>query len=385
MRDSVRRRYEALARAGDLAADSNQRALADALDALAWALEARSRAKRTGLLRRWFRRGAEAPPPGLYIWGAVGRGKTLLMDLFFDAALIPSKRRVHFHAFMGEVHDRIDRIRRQVKNGAAKGDDPITLVAAAIAAEVDLLCFDEFAVHDIADAMILGRLFEQLFARGVTLVATSNIAPDDLYREGLNRPLFLPFIDTLKRHVSVFHLTAPRDYRLDASGTERRYVTPLGPEADACLDAHFRHLTGRERGERRQLSHKGRGIVVRQAADGVARFTFDELCRQPLGAGDYLKIAEAFHTIILADVPVLDAARRNEAKRLINLIDTLYDSRARLIVSAEAEPDRLWLGTEGGESQEFKRTASRLVEMRSDAYWNARIIDGRENEKARAT
>ena len=372
MPESVRRRYEALAQSGELQPDPVQRALADVLDGLIRELTDQARKSKKNALGWLFAGGEKTPPPrGLYIWGPVGRGKTLLMDLFFSAAPVAEKRRVHFHRFMGDAHDRLNEFRRKLNAGEVQGDDPIPPVAAGLASDVRLLCFDEFAVNDIADAMILGRLFAQLFARGVTIVATSNVAPDDLYAGGLNRSLFLPFIALLKERMAVFHLDAPHDYRLDASGTERRYVTPLGPEADSCLDAHFRHLTGRERGTPTELPVKGRRITVRETADGVARFSFEELCARPLGARDYLAIAAAFHTLIVADMPVLGPATRNEAKRLINLIDTLYDNRIRLILSAEAEPDRLFQGAEGVESFEFARTASRLVEMRSDDYWNS--------------
>jgi cell division protein ZapE len=306
------------------------------------------------------------------------------MDLFFRASPPIAKRRIHFHQFMAEVHERIADFRGKLKSGKAKGDDPIPPVAAAIASEVEILCFDEFSVDDIADAMILARLFGQLFQHRLTIVATSNASPDELYRNGLNRGLFLPFIELLKERMTVFHLAAPRDYRLDSSGSERRYVTPLGREADACLDAHFRHLSGCERGERRELTNKRRRIIVPEACGEVARFAFEDLSARPLGAADYLKIAEAFRTIILADVPMLDASRRNEARRLINLIDTLYDNRVRLIVSAETEPALLWRGGEGVESVQFARTASRLVEMRSDAYWQSASIAPAEMKKARA-
>jgi len=307
----------------------------------------------------------------------------MLMDLFFAAAPLARKRRVHFHQFMGETHDRIAEHRQETKTGKQTGSDPIARVARALASEIELLCFDEFAVHDIADAMILGRLFEQLFRYGVVVVATTNVPPDDLYKDGLNRALFLPFIRLLKKHMRVFHLDAPRDYRLDSAGTERRYVTPLGPPADACLAAHFRHFAGVPRGERGEIVSRGRRLVVPETIDGVARFSFAELCSRPLGAGDYGRIADAFHTLILADVPILAPTRRNEAKRLINLIDTLYDKRVRLIVSAEAEPDELLQIAEGVERLEFARTASRLVEMRSDAYWDAATANA-EMKKARA-
>jgi cell division protein ZapE len=382
MRESVRQRYDAMARAGEIAPDALQGALADMLDSLAASLAPQQR-RRAASLPRWIggSNGSASLPLGLYIWGDVGRGKTLLMDLFFDAAPTTRKRRVHFHAFMGEVHERIAAARAEAKAGSANGD-PIAIVGSALASEISLLCFDEFAVYDIADAMILGRLFEQLFRRGVTVVATTNVAPDDLYKDGLNRALFLPFIALLKEHMCVFHLDAPRDYRLDSSGTERRYATPLGADAAACLTAHFRHFSGGLPVQRLEIANKGRRIVVPEAARGVARFSFTDLCSQPLGAGDYLKLAEAFHTIILDDVPILPQSRRNEAKRFINLIDTLYDRHVRLIVSAEGEPDELWQGREGAEAFEFKRTASRLIEIRSDAYWDA--ADAAATKKARA-
>ncbi len=380
MSDTVRRRYEAMARSGDLMPDAAQFALADALDALAEGLRAKPRKTRGGLLG-WLRGSAKAEPPrGLYIWGSVGRGKTLLMDLFFEAAPVKAKRRAHFHEFMADVHDRIAAARSAPHLGSISGantrsksggknGEPIAIVAEALAAEMTLLCFDEFAVYDIADAMILGRLFEKLFARNVVVVATTNVAPDDLYKDGLNRALFLPFIALLKAHMKIFHLDAPRDYRLDAAGSEPRYVSPLGPAADACLDAHFRRLSGGSDGTPRELQNRGRTILVPAAAGSVARFSFDDLCGRPLGAGDYRTVADTFSVLIVADIPILSAARRNEVKRLINLIDTLYDKGVRLIVSAEAEPHLLWQGTDGAETFEFARTASRLIEMRSDSYW----------------
>jgi cell division protein ZapE len=384
MPQSVKHRYEVLARSGEIAADDSQRALAAELDALLLSLDARwRRSKKSALGWLLSREPRAAPPRGLYIFGAVGGGKTLLMDLFYDAASSPRKRRAHFHAFMADVHDRADRLRREPKNGAARNGDPIAAVADDIAAEIDLLCFDEFAVTDIADAMILGRLFEQLFARNVVVVATSNSAPDDLYKDGLNRALFVPFIEMLRRRMTVFHLDAPQDYRLTTTGDGRRYVNPLGHAAAASMDAHFRRLTGHAIGEPAEIANKGRRIAVPQAASGVARFSFAELCSRPLAASDYRALAKAFHTIMLENVPVLEAARRNEAKRFINLVDVLYDARLRLIVSAAAEPHDLWTGVTGSETAEFQRTASRLIEMRSDAYWEA-ASRGAEKKEARA-
>ena len=382
---TVRRRYEAMAQSGEIAPDASQAALADQLDRLIDALAKPATKNGNGALR-WLRaRGTAAGSPrGLYIWGGVGRGKTLLMDLFFAEAPVKAKRRVHFHAFMGDVHDRIAARRGRAKSGGKGRADPIAAVADEIASETALLCFDEFAVYDIADAMILGRLFAKLFAHGLVVVATTNVAPDDLYKDGLNRTLFLPFIALIKERMAAFHLDAPRDYRLDAAGGERRYITPLGPEADACLDAHFRHFAGGAKGERAELHNKGRRIVVPLAAGAVARFSFDNLCGLPLGAGDYLKVAGAFRILIIADIPILSPARRDEAKRLINLVDTLYDKRVRVIVSADAEPHALWQGEDGAETFEFARTASRLIEMRSDSYWENAGAPAPETKKAQA-
>ena len=383
MPDTVRRRYEAMARSGEIAPDPMQVALVGELDAINASLVENRKAGEGAL--GWFRSltRSKPKPRGLYIFGAVGRGKTLLMDLFFEAAQTTAKRRVHFLPFMLEVQEGIAAHRRTSKNGGATERDPIAAAANELASKVELLCFDEFAVYDIADAMILGRLFEQLFARGVTIVATSNVAPDDLYKDGLNRALFLPFVALLKERMTIFHLDGPRDYRLNRTGSERRYVTPLGPQAEAALTDQFRRLSGGSIGRPVEIESKGRKVVIPEAAAGVAKFAFEDLCSKPLGSGDYLRIVDAFHTIILADVPVLTHARRNEAKRLIKLIDTLYDKTVRFVVSAEAEPNDLYEGTEGTEAFEFQRTASRLIEMRSDAYWSEATAKA-EMKKARA-
>jgi cell division protein ZapE len=371
MPDNVRRRYEAMVRSNELAPDELQSALVDELEAVADSLQEKDKAGR-GLLG-WL--GSLGRPMavrrGLYIYGGVGRGKTLLMDLFFEAVQTSRKRRVHFLPFMLEIQEGIAAHRRTTANGGPNGRDPIAAAANELASTIDLFCFDEFAVYDIANAMILGRLFEQLFARGVTVVATSNVAPDDLYKDGLNRALFVPFIALLKERMTIFHLDGPRDYRLNGTGTERRYVTPLGTQAEAALTSQFRRLSGGMIGRPVEIESKGRKVLIPEVAKGVAKFAFDDLCSKPLGSGDYLRIVSAFHTIILADVPVLTHARRNEAKRLIKLIDTLYDQNIRLVVSAEADPNELYKETEGVEAFEFARTASRLIEMRSDAYWNA--------------
>ncbi len=296
---------------------------------------------------------AAEPPRGLYVYGAVGRGKTMLMDMFFDAAEVRRKRRAHFHAFMADVHARLHRWRQARKRGETTGEDPIAPVAAELAREASLLCFDEFQVRDIADAMILGRLFSALFAAGVVVVATSNVAPDDLYKDGLNRALFLPFIALLSDRLQVVELKARTDYRLEKLQQAPVYTTPISPKADAALDRAFLALTGHERGEPVEIELLGRHLVVPQAIDGVARFGFDALCRRPLGSADYLQIAQNYHTLIIDRIPALKPGERNEAKRFIILIDALYDMRVKLIASAAAEPEGLFTDADGAESVEF--------------------------------
>jgi cell division protein ZapE len=365
----VAERYRALVAAGEIEADAAQAAIVARLDQLAAALAA-GEASRGGFLSRLLggARPAEAPK-GVYVWGEVGRGKTMLMDLFFDS--VPdrvAKRRVHFNGFMNDAHERIFAHRNAVKAGTAKGDDPIVPVADGLAAEARLLCFDEFSVTDIADAMILGRLFTRLFADGVTVVATSNVEPRRLYEGGLNRALFLPFIDLLERHMEVMRLEARTDYRLEKLSAGSTYVVGLGQDADRQLDAAFRRLTGAAHRDPRSLAVKGRNLVIPQARLGVARASFADLCEAPLGPADFLAIAATFHTLVLDHVPVIDVARRDVAKRFITLIDSLYDRGVKLVVSAAAEPSALYPATEGREAFEFQRTASRLVEMRSEDY-----------------
>jgi cell division protein ZapE len=366
----LRARYEAKIAAGSIEADAAQARIVEKLDRLLVALVAAARAGRPGGLARLFGAGKPKPPAkGLYIHGDVGRGKTMLMDLFF--AEVPAglpKRRVHFNAFMNEVHERIFRHRNAVKAGTARGEDPIPPVAAALAAEARLLCFDEFSVTDIADAMILGRLFTQLFERGVTVVATSNVMPERLYEGGLNRALFLPFIALLEAHMEVVRLDARTDYRLEKLSAAETFVVGTGPQARAALDAAFRRLTGVARGEPVRLSVKGRDLAVPEAAMGVARFPFDALCRAPLGPADALALAEAFHTLVIDDIPVIRPEERDVAKRFITLIDSLYDRGVKLVASAAAEPDALYVGGDAREAFEIQRTASRLVEMRSADY-----------------
>lgn len=320
-----------------------------------------------GGLRSLFglKKKAVEPPEGLYFHGGVGRGKSMLMDLFYDAAPVQRKRRAHFHAFMLDVHERINAFRRTPPD-QRDGDDPIPPVAADLADAAWLLCFDEFEVRDVADAMILGRLFTQLFNRGVVVVATSNRVPDDLYLGGLNRQLFLPFIALMKQRMDVMHLDGGVDYRLDRLSGHEVYQTPLGPDAQAELDEDFERLTDEKTGEPAEVEVKGRKIKVREQAKGVARFTFEELCAQPLGAVDYLALCREYHTLIISGIPKLGPAKRNEARRLVLLIDVMYDHRTKLICSAEAPPDQLY--TEGDGAFEFARTVSRLMEMQADDY-----------------
>ncbi len=364
-------RYDALVASGEITEDAAQVEAVRKLDQLNTKLaEVRLASKKSSLGWLFAKKKNQmwAAVQGLYMWGGVGRGKTMLMDLFFEVTVIKRKRRAHFHEFMADVHERIHAYRQALKRGEVKGDDPIPPVAAQLAVETRLLCFDEFSVTDIADAMILGRLFTQLFDLGVVVVATSNVDPKDLYRDGLNRQLFLPFIQLLQKNAEVLELDSPTDYRLEKLSGAPVYVSPLGAEADQQVEDLWRKLTHGVRPHSEELENKGRKIPVHAVAAGVARFTFDELCAQPLGASDYLRIAHAYSTIFVENVPVLEKARRNEAKRFINLIDTLYDNGIKLVISAAAEPTGLYVSTDGTEAFEFDRTASRLIEMRSEAY-----------------
>jgi cell division protein ZapE len=364
-------RYDALVASGEITEDPVQRAAVRRLDVLNTRLaETRLASKKSALGWMFASKKAQiwSAVQGLYMWGGVGRGKTMLMDLFHEVTVIRRKRRVHFHEFMTDVHERIHAHRQAHKNGDVKGDDPIPPVAAQIADETRLLLFDEFSVTDIADAMILGRLFTQLFEKGVIVVATSNVEPSKLYTDGLNRQLFLPFIQMLRDRVEILHLDSPTDYRLEKLAGAPVYITPLDDTARARMDELFARLTHGMKPHAEELENKGRKIPVPCVASGAARFSFDDLCMQPLGASDYLRVAHAYGTVFIDDVPVLSKARRNEAKRFINLIDTLYDNGIKLVVSAAAEPQHLYVGEDGTEAFEFDRTASRLIEMRSEAY-----------------
>ncbi|WP_430402373.1 cell division protein ZapE [Hyphomonas sp.] len=363
---SVLDRYEARIAEGILDADPAQAEAAARLDALARALAGKRK-------RGWLSK--PEPVTGLYLWGGVGRGKSMLMDLFFDAAPVTPKRRVHFHEFMGGVHDMLGEWRSMDERARKRsewhvrgaGDDPIAPAAKRIASGAKLLCFDEFQVTQIADAMILSRLFEALFGAGVTVVATSNRHPDDLYADGINRPLFLPFVGLLKSRCDIVELRSDRDYRLDRLSEAPVWYAPLDAASDAALDRAWDRLTLGAQPQHCTLTIKGRKLEVSREAAGVARFTFEELCARPLGARDYHAIGANFHTVILAGIPLLSPQNRNEAARFVTLIDELYEAKVKLVASAAAEPDALYPAGDG--SFEFKRTASRLHEMRSTEYF----------------
>ncbi|MAK65347.1 MAG: cell division protein ZapE [Maricaulis sp.] len=313
-------------------------------------------------------------PKGLYLWGGVGRGKSMLMDLFIETAPVRDRRRAHFHEFMQDAHARINRWRqlsaserrRQPEYVKGAGEDPIPPVARGLASEARLLAFDEFQVTDIADAMILGRLFERLFAEGVVVVATSNRYPDDLYKDGINRQLFLPFIDLLKQKLDMFELDGGVDHRLRQLEAAPVYYSPLDADAELAMDKAWSRLTSGAAPQSCTLEVNGREWVVEREVAGVARFTFPELCARAFGAADYLAVADRFHTVLLDRVPRLSPDKRNEAKRFVTLIDALYEARTKLVMSADAEPDDLYPAGDG--AFEFERTASRLMEMRTHDY-----------------
>ncbi len=365
---SFRSHYQALVSSGAIEPDAAQEEAAEAFADLEQRLSGYKPLSKQGLLGRLFADKDDAPPRGLYVHGDVGRGKTMLMDMFFQQSPVEHKRRAHFHEFMAEVHERIYDFRQDIARGGVIDGDVIVLTAASIFEQAWLLCFDEFHVTDIADAMILGRLFKRLFELGTVVVATSNVAPDDLYKGGLNRALFLPFIAQITEHMEVLRLDARTDFRLEKLAGVKMWLVPAGREADAALDSAWIKMTGNAMGKPREISIKGRILHVPCSADGVARFTFAELCEQPLAASDYLRLAHDYHTIMIDRVPVMDHAERNAAKRFITLIDTLYDNGVKLMASAEADPLSLYTATEGHEANEFKRTSSRLIEMSSQSY-----------------
>ncbi len=359
---------------GELVTDPAQAAAAERLQAL-WS---RLRGyhldpqRQPGFLQRILRRNQrdDIPdnyPHGLYLVGEVGRGKTMLMDLFFESADVARKRRVHFHAFMQDAHRRIYQWRRTPERLADPGsDDPIPPLASAIAADAALLCFDEFQVNDIADAMIIGRLFRALLTRGVVVVMTSNTTPDNLFAGQPGRDAFLPFIDLLKQQLDVLVLEGGRDWRRQRLRGKPTWLVPADDRADRALDEAFEDLTDGARGRPDRLTVMGRTLPVPIAAAGVARFDFDALCGTPLGAGDYLALATHYHSLVLDGVPRLSPDNYDLARRFIVLVDALYDHRVKLIASADDVPDRLYQRGDGAKA--FERTASRLEEMQSQEY-----------------
>ena len=363
MPGKFRAAYDERLRDGVLLPDPGQARAVDALERLETDL---AEARPAGLFRK-----AE-PVRGVYLWGPVGRGKSALMDLFFETSEVPKKRRVHFHVFMAEVHGLVNAWRsddvaaRQARFGTSRGDDPVAPTAEVIARDARLLAFDEFQVTDIADAMILGRLFGQLFARGVTIAATSNRRPDDLYKDGLNRQLFTPFIEMLKARMQVVEVDGAHDYRLDRLRAAGTWFSPVDPDNEAAFDRLWRQLLGGDAEAGATLEVYGRKLHWPRAAGRLLRAHFQNLCGEALGPSDYLAIAERFDTLFLEQLPKLRPEDRSAARRLATLIDALYEAHTRLVVLAATEPAALYPAGEG--SFEFERAASRLEEMRSEAW-----------------
>src|SRR5436190_4425529 len=365
--------------AGQVRADPVQEKIVLRLQAVHEQLAALAREPaRKGFWARLGFGGGDQPlggPHGLYIWGPVGRGKSMLMDLFFADAPIAKKRRVHFHEFMLEVQARLHKRREELAaKGAPPEADTIVPIAREIAHETRLLCFDEFQVTNIADAMILGRLFETLFDAGITVVATSNRAPDELYKNGLQRDRFLPFIELLKQRLEILELGGGRDYRMDRLRELDVYLTPLGAWASQKLDEAFRALSGGLDAGPRVLRTQGRDVAVPRAAPGVAMAHYLDWCARPMGAADFLCIADHFHTVILGDVPKMGPDSQDKAARFVTMIDSFYERKVKLICSAAAAPDKLYV--EGDGAFEFQRTVSRLMEMQSPDYLALPHIEG---------
>ena len=359
MSGPVGRAYAELLNAGELKADPAQQRAAAALDRLAGSFQDQ------GLLSKLFKKNGDGPA-GVYLWGGVGRGKSMLMDLAFDSIAVEPRRRVHFHEFMLETHGRLRKAREREEG------DPIEPVAEEIAAEAKLLCFDEMQVTNPADAMILSRLFEKLLEQGVKVVTTSNRPPRDLYKDGLNRELFLPFIALIEQRMLVVPVDGRTDYRLDRLEGVEVWHVPNGPEATAALSRAFFQLTDYPVEDRAKVPTEeldvggGRKLHLPKSLKGVAVFSFKRLCGEARGAADYLAIARRFHTVIIVGIPVMGRERRNEAARFVTLIDALYEHRVKLLAAADAEPAGLY--PQGDGSFEFQRTVSRLEEMRSAEY-----------------
>jgi cell division protein ZapE len=360
---AVGTRYQALLEAGELKPDPDQRRAVLALDRLA--ADFQQLGKEQGL---WARLTGKKPPAprGIYLWGGVGRGKSMLMDLAFDAVPAKRKRRVHFHEFMLETHERLKTER------AKEAGDPITPVARAIAMEAKLLAFDEMVINNSADAMILSRLFSTLLAEGVTVITTSNRPPGDLYKDGLNRDLFLPFIDLIERQLEVIALNGPTDYRLERLGGMPTWYVPNGPQASEALSTAFFRLTDYPVEDRAKVPAEdipvqgARTLHVPKSLKGVAVFSFRRLCGEARGAADYLALARRYHSVIIVGIPKLGPDKRNEAARFVTLIDALYENKVKLLAAADAPPQDLYPAGDG--AFEFERTASRLIEMQSEDY-----------------
>ncbi|PZU12269.1 MAG: cell division protein ZapE [Sphingobium sp.] len=360
---AVLSRYDALVEGGELRPDPDQRAVAERLDRLQRDLE--STPMRGSTLWKLLRKAPE-PPRGLYMWGGVGRGKSMLMDLFFDCVQVQRKKRAHFHEFMLDVHARLAEARK------SESGDPIPPVVESLAEDARLLCFDEMVVNNMADAAIMSRLFTGLLDKRVTIVTTSNRVPDDLYKDGLNRQLFLPFIDLIKAKLDVLSLNGPTDYRRDRLGDALLWHCPNGPDATKALSDAFFRLTDFSVEDRARVPSEdvpvqgGRTLHVPKSLKGVAVFSFKRLCEEARGAPDYLAIARKYHTVIIVGIPVLSPEKRNEAARFVTLIDSLYEYKVKLLAAADAAPARLYPAGDG--AFEFERTVSRLMEMQSDDY-----------------
>lgn len=369
MSGAVGEAYQQLVTAGELRPDDAQRRAVDALDRLAADIEQPS-----GFFGRFLKR--KSTLNGVYLWGGVGRGKSMLMDLAFERIDVRPKRRVHFHAFMLEVHERLREARK------SEDGDPIHAVADSIADEVRLLCFDEMVVNNPPDAMILSRLFERLIEQGVRVVTTSNRPPRDLYKDGLNRELFIPFIELIERTFSVVAVDGPTDYRLHRLAGVKVWHVPNGPEATKALSNAFFRLTDYPVEDRAKVPTEelnvggGRTLHVPKSLKGVAVFSFKRLVGEARGAADYLAIAQRYHTVIIVGIPVMTREMRNEAARFITLIDALYEHRVKLLAAADAEPKGLY--PEGDGNFEFQRTVSRLEEMRSAEY----LAEGHGTDRA---
>jgi cell division protein ZapE len=352
-----------LVEGGELRPDQDQRAVAERLDRLQRDLE--STPARGSTLLKLLRKAPE-PPRGLYMWGGVGRGKSMLMDLFFDCVQVQRKKRAHFHEFMLDVHARLAEARK------SESGDPIPPVVESLAEDARLLCFDEMVVNNMADAAIMSRLFTGLLDKRVTIVTTSNRVPDDLYKDGLNRQLFLPFIDLIKAKLDVLSLNGPTDYRRDRLGDALLWHCPNGPDATKALSDAFFRLTDFSVEDRARVPSEdvpvqgGRTLHVPKSLKGVAVFSFKRLCEEARGAPDYLAIARKYHTVIIVGIPVLSPEKRNEAARFVTLIDSLYEYKVKLLAAADAAPARLYPAGDG--AFEFERTVSRLMEMQSDDY-----------------